>query len=200
MRPHEQYDFLPVYLSRGYLKAGFSDAQAKVVEDGPRTVVDVTCPVVPGIQYKVRQVHWAGNTAFPSDKLQGLLHLKLGEPANAVQLQSDLEAVQKLYGTKGYLMARVTPHPALDDTAATVAYELQASEGDVFRMGDLKIDGIDDAAAAKGDVFDDSYLPKFFQVMYHDVGLSRSYSVVPKQAVNPQEKTVTVALHFVPKK
>ncbi len=206
MRPHEQYDFMPVYLARGYLKAEFSDAQAKVVGDGPRTVVDVSCPVVPGIQYKVKKVQWSGNTAFPADRLQGLLHLKLGDPANAIHLQSDLEAVQKLYGTRGYLMARVTPHPVLDDTAATVAYELQAAEGDVFRMGELKIDGIDDAAAAKlaaqwqikkGDVFDDSYLLRFFQVLYHDVGLSRSYSVVPKQAVNAQEKTVTIALHFV---
>ena len=209
MRPHERLDFMPVYLARGFLKAEFSEAQAKIAEDGPRTVVDVSCPVVPGVQYKLRQVQWAGNSAFPADKLQGLLQLKLGEPANAVQLQTDLEAVRKLYGTKGYLMARVVPHPAMDDAAATVAYELQAIEGDVFHMGDLSIDGIDDASAAKlaaqwqlkkGDVFDDSYLFRFFQVMYHDFGLSRLYSVVPKQAVNIQEKTVTVALHFVPKK
>jgi outer membrane protein insertion porin family len=209
MRPHEQLDFMPVYLARGFLKAEFSEAQAKIAEDGPRTVVDVSCPVVPGVQYKLRQVQWSGNSAFPADKLQALLHLKLGEPANAVQLQTDLEAVQKLYGTKGYLMARVVPHSALDDAAATVAYELQAVEGDVFRMGDLNIDGIDDASATKlaaqwqlkkGDVFDDSYLQRFFQVMYHDVGLSRSYNVVPKQAINPREKTVTVALHFILKK
>ena len=51
-----------------------------------------------------------------------------------------------------------------------------------------------------GDVFDDGYLPHFFQVMYHDIGVNRSYSVVPKQTVNRQEKTVDVALHFVPKK
>ncbi len=52
----------------------------------------------------------------------------------------------------------------------------------------------------KGDVYDDSYLKRFFQVMYHDIGLSRSYNVVPKQTIDYQEKTVTVALHFVPKK
>jgi len=56
MRPHERLDFLPVYLSRGYLKAQFADSQAKVVEDGPRTVVDVSFPVTPGIQYRVAHV------------------------------------------------------------------------------------------------------------------------------------------------
>lgn len=209
MRPHEKLDLLPVYLSRGYLKAQFSDSQAKIVSDGPRAVVDVSFPVKPGIQYRVTLVRWTGFTAFPEDKLQPLIHLKSGQPANAVQLDSDLEAVQKLYGTKGYLMAYVKPVPALDDLDATVAYQLNAIEGDQFRMGELTVDGIDQAAADKliaqwqikrGDVFDASYLQQFFQVMYHDIGLSRSYSVVPKQNVDRQSKTVNVALHFVPRK
>ena len=209
MRPHERLDLLPVYRSRGYLKAQFSDSQPKIVSDGPRTVVDVSFPVKPGIQYRVTDVRWSGFSAFPTDKLQALIHLKPGQPANAVQLDSDLEAVQKLYGTKGYLMAYVKPVPTLDDSAATVAYELNVNEGDQFRMGDLTVDGIDQAAAdkliaqwqiKKGDVFDDSYLQQFFQVMYHDIGLSRSYSVLSKQNVDRQDKTVNVALHFVPKK
>jgi len=209
MRPHEKLDLLPVYLSRGYLKAQFSDSQAKIVSDGPRTVVDVSFPVKPGIQYRVTDVRWSGFSAFPADKLQALLHLKSGQPANAVQLDSDLEAIQKLYGTKGYLMAYVKPLPMLDDSAATAAYQLNVIEGDQFRMGELTVDGIDQAAADKlmaqwqikrGDVFDASYLQQFFQVMYHDIGLSRSYSVVPKQNVDRQSKTVNVALHFVPRK
>ncbi len=209
MRPHEKLDLLPVYLSRGYLKAQFSDSQAKIVSDGPRTVVDVSFPVKSGTQYHVTDVRWAGFSAFPADKLQALIHLKPGQPANAVQLENDLEAVQKLYGTKGYLIAHVKPVPTLNDSAATVSYELNVTEGDQFRMGDLTVDGIDQAAAdkliaqwqiKKGDVFDDSYLQQFFQVMYHDIGLSRSYSVVPKQNVDRQNKTVNVALHFVPRK
>jgi hypothetical protein len=36
--------------------------------------------------------------------------------------------------------------------------------------------------------------------MYHDIGLSRSYNVVTKQTINYPEKTVNVALHFLPKK
>ena len=44
------------------------------------------------------------------------------------------------------------------------------------------------------------YLKRFFQVMYHDIGLSRSYNVVPKQTINYEEKAVTVSLHFVPKR
>ena len=42
LRIQEDKNFLPVYLERGYLKAAFGDAQAKVVQDSPQeTMVDV---------------------------------------------------------------------------------------------------------------------------------------------------------------
>lgn len=205
---HEQLDFLPVYLSRGYLKAAFADAQTQIVDDGPRTVVDVSFPVTPGKQYKLTGIQWQGNVVFAADKLQELIHLKNNEPADAVQLNDDLEAVQKLYGSKGYLMAKVTPTPTMDDAQATVVYALSVTEGDQFRMGELEVDGLDSDATKKlaaqwqlkkGDPYDQSYLKKFFSVMYRDVGLRHPYNVVPRENVNQQDKTVSVALHFMPK-
>ena len=135
-------------------------------------------------------------------------HLNAGEPANAVQLTNDLEEVHKLYGTKGYLFAHADPTPEMDDSAASVSYQLTVTEGDLYRMGELTIDGIPPANEAKmaqqwqlkkGQPFDDSYLQRFFKIMYHDVGLKVPYNIIPKQSINQQEKTVDVALHFVPK-
>jgi outer membrane protein insertion porin family len=209
MRPQEHLNFLPVYRSRGYLKANFTDAQAKIASDGAQTLVDVSFPVTPGIQYKLTGIEWAGNAVFPSDQLQKLLRIKNGEAANAVQLDQDIEAVQKLYGTKGYLAAQVRPDAALDDSQATVHYTLRVNEGDLYRMGDLEIDGLADDAAnrmatqwqmKKGDTFDDSYLKRFFESMYRDVTLSKSFNIVPKQTVNQNDKTVFVSLHFMPKR
>jgi outer membrane protein assembly factor BamA len=209
VRPHAELNFLPVYLARGYLKAKVGEPKAKIITDGPRTLVDISFPVTPGAQYRTTRVEWTGNTAFPADKLQSMIHLAQGEPPNAVQLQSDLEAVKRSYGTKGYLMVSLTPRQVTDDTASTVAYNFAVVEGDVFHMGELQTDGIDPSAASKleaqwqmkkGDIFDVSYLHRFFDVLYHDFGLNRSYSVIPKQTVDRQQKTVNVTLRFVPKK
>ena len=63
----------------------------------------MTIPVAPGRQYKVAGVTWTGNTVFPSEKLQSLIHLRVGEPANAVQLVEDIQMIQQLYGTRGYV-------------------------------------------------------------------------------------------------
>jgi outer membrane protein assembly factor BamA len=208
MRPHESLDFLPVYLAGGYLKARFADSQAKVVQDGAQTFVDVSFPVTPGEQYKTTQLVLTGVSVFPEAEIRAAIHQKIGDPANAVQLQEDLQEIERKYGTKGYLMAQVIADPIIDDANATVSYRLNVNEGDLFRMGDLQIDGIDAEAARKlaaqwqikrGDPYDNSYLRRFFRNMYHDVGLSRAYSVVPKELVDRQQRTVTVALHFVVK-
>jgi outer membrane protein insertion porin family len=208
MRYQERMNFLPVYRSRGYLKATFADAQAKVAEDGARTLVDVSFPVTPGVQYKLTDIQWAGNAAMPVDKLQPLVHLKTSDPANAVQLDQDLEEVHKLYGTKGYLLAHVTAAPETDDVQSTVRYQLNVSEGDLYHMGDLTIDGLDPESSKKmaaqwqmkrGDPFDSSYLTRFFKIMYRDVGLKGSWNVVPRQSISQQDKTVSVTLHFMQK-
>jgi outer membrane protein assembly factor BamA len=204
----ETFSFLPVYLARGYFKANLAPAEVKVVEDGSRTLVDLSFPVKAGEQYKLTRISWQGNTVFPAQKLGEFIHLKPGEPANSVELSEELEAVKRLYGSKGYLFARVDPTPTLDDAQATVAYELEVTEGDLYRMGDLLLDGLDADAAKrlaeqwqikKGDPYDSSYLAKFFSVTYRDVGLRHSYDVVRRESVNQKDKTVSVALHFMPK-
>ncbi len=208
MRAQKRLTFLPVYLARGYLKASFSDAQAKVAEDDPQTLVDVSFPVAPGHQYRLTGIGWVGNTVFPDGQLQELIHLKTGEPANAVQLGDDLDQVHKLYGTKGYLFAHADPTPEVDDAQSTVHYQLSVTEGNLYRMGELQIEGLDAESAKKiaaqwqlkkGDPYDESYLQRFFKIMYRDFGQHLSYSVVPKQAINQQDKTVSVSLHFAPK-
>jgi outer membrane protein assembly factor BamA len=208
MRPQIKSNLIPVYLARGYLRAAFADPQAKVVQDGAQTVVDVSFPVTPGTQYRLTDLLIGGNRVLTADNLRSQVHLKLGEPADAVQLDHDIEGIQKLYGTKGYLAAQIHAQPAMNDAQATVGYRLSLSEGDLYRMGELQIDGLPEDAAKRmatqwqmknGDPFDDSYMKRFFGSLYRDVILSRSYSLVPKQTVNHQAKTVAISLHFVPK-
>lgn len=210
LRIQEEKNFLPVYLARGYLKAAFEDAQAKVAQDSPEeTIVDVTFPVEPGRQYKVAEVHWTGNSVFPAEKLQPLVHLQAGQAANAVQLVADLEDAKKLYGTRGYLAASVQPIAEFDDASSTVSYRLQVHEGDLYRMGELEIHGLDARNTARlgdlwklhaGDPFDDSYTKTFLDNAFKVLSLAGRWDVIRHQTVNEEDKTVDVALHFEEKK
>ena len=209
MRVQEKFNFLPVYQARGYLKAQFAEAQAKVAQDGAQTLVDVSFPVIPGVKYKVTDVKFSGNSVFPAEKLRELIRLKTGEPANSVELSDDLQQIHKLYGTRGYLFAHADAVPVMDDAAQTVAYALNVTEDELYRMGELSVDGIPAEnekkmlaqwQMKKGDPYDSSYAQRFFSIMYRDFGLHGSYDVVPKEAIDRQQKLVNVALHFVPKR
>ena len=208
LRTQCDLNFLPVYLARGHLQAKFDDARPKVVKDGPDgTLVDVSFHVVPGPQYKLAGIEWSGNSLFPADKLQPLLHVHNGDVANAVQLDTDLIAVKKLYGTRGYLMAAVKPVPQMDDAQSTVTYQLQVHEGDVYKMGDLEIQGLDSRTTARlveewkirgGDAFDSSY-PDKFQNDVRDLLPKGDWTVSTHESTNESEKTVDVTLRFDPK-
>lgn len=208
-RAHEEKDFLPVYLKRGYLKAAFSGSQAKVVEDTPEeTTVDVTISVVPGKQYKFSTASWSGNSVFSADKLQPLLHLQSGQPANAVQLDEDLKAVQGLYGTRGYMAVAIKPVPHLDEEQLTVGYEFQVNEGDVYKMGELEVRGVDQRAIDKlvlawklrdGDVYDSSYPRKFMDESARSILNLNQWDTSIHETLDQQGKTVDVTLKFEPR-
>ncbi|MGH9516132.1 MAG: POTRA domain-containing protein [Terriglobales bacterium] len=208
MRVQEKFNFLPVYQARGFLKAHFSEPQAKVAEDGDQTLVDVSFPVTSGVKYKLTDVKFSGNNVFPTEKLRELIHLKIGEQVNSVELTDDLQQIHKLYGTKGYLFAHADAVPTMDDAATTVAYQLNVSEDEMYHMGELNIDGLPPENTKKmlaqwqmkkGDPYDSSYPQRFFSLMYRDFGLHGSYDVMPKEAIDRQQKVVNMALHFQPK-
>ncbi len=170
LRVQADKNFLPIYLARGYLKASFSDAQPKVVqEDEDETVVDVAFVVSPGAQYKVSNLQIAGMRAVPIENLKQMIHLRPGEPANVVQLNRDVEAIKRLYGSRGYMAAQVVAEPEISDADSTVKYFLHLQEGDLYKMGDLDIRGLDSVITQRvvaawklreGDTYDGTYPAK----------------------------------------
>jgi outer membrane protein insertion porin family len=209
LRTQEDKNFLPLYLERGYLKASFGDVQAKVVENSPQeTAVDVTFSVDPGHQYKLAALDLNGNKTFPASTLRPLLRVRLDEPANAVQLDADIESMKKLYGTRGYMAASIQAEPEMDDTSSTVKYLLNIQEGDVYSMGDLEIRGLDARTTARmeedwklrgGDTYDSSYAKRFLEREDKEISVLSDWTVSVRESLNPQDRTVDVTLRFNPK-
>ena len=196
----------PIYLEKGFLKANFAEPHTSVVhENTDETLVDVALPVQPGTQYKLGAIEWTGNKAFSADKLQSLVTLTAGKPVNANRLKTDLDQVRKLYGTKGYMEASVEPEPEFDDAAATVTYRLRVNEGEVFRMGDLDIRGLDPKVAdhleqgwklRPGDPYNQSYPDQFADESLKRMASNMNWAVTVHEAVNSKDKTVDVTLNY----
>ena len=209
-----EHALLPTYHDRGYLKAACAAPQPKVIKlatpetNDDRhevTFVDVTLQITPGIQYKLTGWNWSGNNNIPSDALQALVHAKAGQPANTVQLEDDLRAVQKLYGSRGYVTATVKADAQYDDAAETVAYRLEVKEGPVYHMGELEFRGIDNNLTARlraawkirpGDVYDSSYLNEFLPQARKLLPATIDWEVSPHVTAIARDKTVDVDLQY----
>ncbi len=201
-------DARAVYLKHGYLKAGFGEPQPQVASQGADAItVDVALPVTEGLQYKLATIEWTGNESFAAEQLRPLVHLAEGQPADAVQLKEDVASVQKLYGTRGYIKAAVTPEPEFHDPEASVAYKLRVNEGELYRLGEVDIDGLDEKAQARlredwhlreGEPFDQSYPEKFIRESGRDLPPGVRWKITAHESINENEKTVDVTISYVP--
>ena len=209
-----QHQLLPVLFSQGYLKAKFGVPQPKVVkepgqqtEEGPRnlTIVDVSFSVTPGPQFKLKGVEWTGNQTFPTDTLQKMVRAPIGEPANTQRLSDNLKDIQKLYGSRGYVAAKLKLDADLDDASGTAVLRITVNEGPVFRMGDLEFRGLDNSLSDKlrnawkirqGDVYDSTYLSEYLTAAHKLLPPNLDWEVSPHVTANPGEKTVDVDLIY----
>jgi outer membrane protein assembly factor BamA len=209
-----KFDLLPVYLQRGYLKAAFGPSDARVVPQpspagdpqGPAEVqVDAIVPVIPGKMYSTSGVDWKGNSAIDVGELAPLLHLPTGQPADAVRLLRDIEKIGKLYRSRGYMTVQIKPDAQLDDEKSTVYYALNIVEGDLYKMGELEILGLDTQATARmqaawtlreGQPYNADYPNKFVNDTGQLLPRSVRWAVNIHETLEAKDKTVAVEIHF----
>jgi outer membrane protein assembly factor BamA len=209
-----EHQLLLVYYTRGYLKATFGDPQPKVVkkpsadnEDGPRnlTVVDVTFPVTPGRQYKIKALQWSGNKVFSTDVLQKMVRAQPGDVANTVRIGDNLKDVQKLYGSRGYVTASIKADAEFDDAASTALIHLDVKEGYEYHMGELEFRGLDNSLTAKlrnawklrpGDVYDATYLSEYLPAAHKLLPSGLDWDVSSHVTANVRDQTVDVDLIY----
>jgi outer membrane protein assembly factor BamA len=205
----EDKSFLPLYLEQGYLKVSFGEPEARVVQNDPNDVrVNIAMPVVPGSQYKLSSLEFSGYKAFPADTLRNLVHLKPGQPANVRQLTEDLEGIKQLYGTRGYIDVRIDCVPELNESELSVRYVLRFREGEVYKMGDLEILGVDSRINGRlqniwtlrtGDTFDASYPGRFVAQALKQVMTTGEWSTDIQETRNQKDRTLDVTVRFDPK-
>jgi outer membrane protein insertion porin family len=199
-------EFLPVFLQHGYLKATVGDPQPKVVEETvDETAVDVTFAVAPGLQYKVSTIQLSGySNVFPVEKLRELIRLKPGQTADAVQTVQDVDALKRLYGSRGYMGVEIRTMPEMNDADSTVKYIFQFEEGSIYKMGDLEVRGLDSKASERigvawklqaGQTYDSGYI-RVFLASIADQFPPDQWRITYRETPEDQDKVVDVSLRF----
>lgn len=190
---------MPVYLEQGYTGFKLADVHPSLGDDNTLTV---RIAVDEGTQYKLAGYTWSGNTVATAEQLSKFITLKPGEPVNFPRLQTELDSAGKFLGKFGRVAAVINPVPKT--VGDKVSYEFQVSEGDVYRMGDLDVQGLDSAATQKirdfwklapGSPYDNSYAPSFVaHLIMRRAGSSFACEFLEQQ--DDSQKVVNVQLRF----
>jgi outer membrane translocation and assembly module TamA len=155
--------------------------------------------------YSTSGVDWKGNSAIPTSDLAPLLHLPLGQPADAVRLLDDVRRVGKLYRSRGYMAAQIKPDAQVDDEKSTVHYDLNVVEGDLYKMGELEIAGLDTQAQARmvqawtlreGQPYNADYLKKYLDDTGQLLPRGVHWDVTVHETPDAKDKTVDVEIRF----
>jgi len=205
IRAMEDKTFLSVYREHGYLKAVFGDPQPTVVQNDARDIlVDVRVSVQPGHQYRLAGIQISGNDDFPAATLRAAFRVQDGEVANVPELDKDLATIRQICGTRGYMDASTKAEVRTNDSGLTVLYLVSIVEGDVYKMGEVEIRGLDSQTTTRlennwtlhrGDTYDASYVGRFLEQAYKEIG---DWHARVHESVDPRDKTVDVSVRFEP--
>ncbi len=106
--------------------------------------VDIYMTISEGDKYYVRSVKWVGNTIYPYDYLDAVLGIKSGDVYNLKnlneRLQTDDDAVSKLYQDRGYLFFNVDP-VEVNVENDSIDFEMRIYEGKPATINEIKIVG-----------------------------------------------------------
>lgn len=161
---------LPLYHEKGYLRASFGPPRVAPDASPECRGVAVNFNVDEGSIYVWDKAAWEGAAGLTAQELDVALGMKNREVANVVKIANGLARVRRAYGRKGYLGVRIRPVTEFDDTARSVSYRFDVTEGPQYRMGELFITGLDEVSAnnLRGrwrllprEVFDEGYLAEF---------------------------------------
>ena len=135
----------PVYLTHAFLHVQFGQPSARIPSEGAQpgsTAVVVMVSITPGPAFKWGSIAWSGNSVVSSGELDAIVTLKPGDIADGNKIVALWDAVQALYGQRGYLDMKLDPQTQFDDQAARVMYNVNITEGPQYHMGNLVLSGL----------------------------------------------------------
>ena len=144
----EEYEKDKLAVIEKYNEIGYRDAYivADSVVPNPEdpTRVDVYMTISEGEKYYVRNINWVGNTVYPYELLDATLGIKKGDTYNLKvlneRLQSDDDAVSKLYTDRGYLFFNVEP-VEVNVENDSIDFEMRMYEGKPATINQINITG-----------------------------------------------------------
>lgn len=192
----------PLYEARGRMTAAFPKIEAEKAKDVDG--VRVTVQVDEGPEFKFGEIRATAGVVNAKELLT-IVALKPGELANFNNVDSAIDRIQQRLRAGGYMKAKTRAERNLHEKARTVDVTFISEPGPQFKMGKLKIEGLDvisEPAIRKiwtmkeGSPYNSDYPQKFLDHVSAEQYFENLRSTKFTQDVHEGAGTVDVTLIF----
>jgi len=199
------------YQSEGYWLVKVVPVIREISEDA----VALTFQIQEGPKVIISHIDIEGNSAISDRKIKKVMKTREWWIFSFItgsgiyrkeEITRDLQRIRDLYHNNGYIYVAVSePEITLSEDRKELSLRISISEGDQYRVGELKIKGntvfseselLEQVKTAPGRIFDRSALRKDMDRiidLYMEKGYARA-NINPLITVNSEEKTVNITL------
>lgn len=177
---------------QGYFRAEVKLSGIQVLsEDADSKTVAITVNVAAGKQYRLDEIRFttdvynSGNRSVPlappevggqfsANELRKFVPMNEGDLLDTHKIQVGIEELRKAYGARGFINMSVVPTFELDEKNNRVALNLEIEEGRQYRIGNIKLRGLDPLISGPllqsfglvgGNVFNATRLDDFYRAI-----------------------------------
>jgi hypothetical protein len=142
---------LGAWQESGFFKAQASGQFQVASTDAENQHVTITLQVNEGLQYRLGRVQFcesdlevdpAAGLAFPREELRKQIQLQDGDIFDVSKIRESLDALKRMYGSRGYIDFVAMPTTKVDDNTRSIELTMEMQEGKQFRLGRVEIFGL----------------------------------------------------------
>jgi outer membrane protein insertion porin family len=188
----------------GYIQASLSGVTLDPTIAGDSASVVLSATLNPGDIYRVSRLTFAGTPLLSADSFVASEKLHAGDVASRALLLQTLAPLDAAYRRQGYMDVLVEAAPAIDAVTHQVAYTVEVTPGEQYRLRQVTATNLDPAARAdfnrgflmkSGDLYNPEYVTSFLEnntVLRALDGYSFAYTA----DADPNTHTVDLVLTF----
>ncbi|MEM1059477.1 MAG: outer membrane protein assembly factor BamA [Verrucomicrobiota bacterium] len=187
-----------------YQDKGFIDMQIKDVkyEYPKKERMVITIVIFEGIEYRVGRIQFQGNTLFTTPQIRSRLVMKEGDIFSPSGLGKNIEAIEDLYGERGYIDTRVSPERLANVESGRMDLLFVVSEGPQSFIEKITIQGNSktkdkvirrELAVAPGEVYD-SVLVDASKKRLENLAYFEKVDIAPRNTNVPNRKDMVVTV------
>ena len=122
--------------------ANLDDGEVREITRNPvRKNVAVIIHVEPGRQYHLKGIKFTGSKQFTPQQMMDLFPISPGDLFDTHKIQAGLEALRKLYGSRGFINFTSVPETEVDETNGLLALVVEVDEGSQFHLSNVVVRG-----------------------------------------------------------